>query len=110
MRIFEDFTEEEKEYFSSKLGDIVKGIDIDRIIIEDDNYYELVKMNTYKGDQYLLRMEDDPTIGLVEIGSGRWVPAPDEVYYEITKEAIEEYASTPEEDRYSLFEYTVYNK
>lgn len=108
---FENFTQEEKDYFKEKLGDLV-FIDIndEEITIEDtencDNF-TLLKYPCYKGPLYLLETEDDPD-GIFEVNAGVWMPNPQYVYYEITKEGIEQFVAEHEEG-YSLIEYTVNN-
>ena len=105
---FEDFTQEEKEYFAEKLGNLITEINDDEIIIEDEencDQFTLLKYPCYKGALYLLQCEDDLD-GIFEINAGVWMPNPQYVYYEITNEGIEQFAAEREEG-YSLREYTL---
>ena len=104
---FEDFTQEEKDYFKEKLGDLITEINDNEIIIEDEDNcdsFTLLKYPCYKGTLYLLETEDDPD-GIFEVNEGVWMPNSQYVYYEITKEGIEQFAAE-REDGFSLIEYT----
>ena len=105
---FEDFTQEEKDFFEEKLGSIFGGYKNDEIIVEDQENgetFSIFKYPCHKGTLYLLETEDDPD-GIFEVNEGEWMQYPQYVYYEITKEGLEEYANNREEG-YSLREYTL---
>ena len=107
---FDNFTQEEKDYFEEKLGDLITDISDDEITIDDDencDHFIILKYPCHKGTLYLLQMEDDPD-GIFEVSDGVWMPNSQYVYYEITKEGIEQFAADGEE-RYSLREYTLSN-
>ena len=104
---FDNFTQEEKDYFVEKLGDLITVCNDDKIYIEDKENYDqfaLVKYTCHKGTIYLLEIEEDPD-GLFEINEGVWMPNSQYVYYEITKEGIEQFVAE-REDGFSLIEYT----
>ena len=105
---FDNFTQEEKDYFKEKLGELVTEINDDEITIEDDensDHFALLKYTCYKGTLYFLEIEDDLD-GIFEVNAGVWMHNPQYVYYEITKEGIEQFAAE-REDKYSLREYTL---
>ena len=105
---FEDFTQEEKDYFAEKLGDLITEINDDEIIIEDEencDNFALLKYTCHKGTLYLLKCEDYPD-DIFEVNKGVWIPNSKYVYYEITKEGIEQFA-TEHEEGFSLVEYTL---
>ena len=90
---FEDFTQEEKDYFAEKLGDLITEINDDEIIIEDEencDHFVLLKYACYKGTIYLLKIEDDSD-GIFEVSEGVWMSNSQYVYYEITKKGIEQF-------------------
>ena len=106
---FDNFTEEEKLYFKEKLGDLITVCNDDKIYIEDKENYDqfaLVKSTCQKGTIYLLEIEDDSD-GLFEVNEGVWMPNSQYVYYEITKEGIEQFVAE-REDGFSLVEYTLH--
>lgn len=95
---FDNFTEKEKAYFEEKLGNLITYCS-DGAIEIDDKYGEiftLLKYPCHKGTIYLLQTEDDPD-GIFEVIEGVWMPNSQYVYYEITKEGIEQFVADGKE-------------
>ena len=105
---FEDFTQEEKDYFVEKLGDLIIDCSDEEITIEDycGECFTLLKYPCHKGTLYLLQTEDDPD-GIFEVNEGVWMPYSQYVYYEFTKEGIEQFVIDGEEYGGSLKDYTL---
>lgn len=104
---FDNFTQEEKDYFVEKLGDLITDISDEEICIEDEcgESFTLLKYPCHKGTLYLLEVPDDPD-GIFEVSEGVWMPYSQYVYYEITKEGIEQFVAEREESS-SLRDYTL---
>lgn len=105
---FEDFTQEEKAYFEEKLGNFITDCCDKEITIDDYencDHFTLLKYSCHKGTIYLLEVEDEPD-GIFEVSEGVWMPYSQYVYYEITKEGIEQFVADGK-DRVTLKEYTI---